>query len=439
MRRPAHHILVLTLSLALAHSAAAQRPELAGTWELTDRQAPPAFERAPSDVTKSCDPAEAQLGLLRFFAQPTQTMSLRQSDTTLVLTTEDGLPYRFYLDGREDKLSLGAVEMAHRARWTPDGVLALERKPQFGGNIVESYTVSGSEPVLTVEQVIEHPALSQSVRRRFSYRRVAEPWKPPPASAQLADTAFRPVIERPAYPAGTGPVVLVDEAHANFHTATGRYLPFAELLRRDGYVVQSSTARFTPEALRAAKVLVIANALEALTADEVAAVRAWVSDGGSLLLITDHPPFVAAASDLARAFGIRLRDDSAADPGTGPRLTFRRADSTLADHAITRGIDEVVTFTGSSFEIDAGGEPLLVFGPRICTDRLGPNPVPLQGHLQGAVLPFGVGRIAVFGEAAMFSAQVTGASRSPMGMNAPVAKQNAQFLLNVMHWLTGVL
>ncbi len=27
----------------------------------------------------------------------------------------------------------------------------------------------------------------------------------------------------------------------------------------------------------------------------------------------------------------------------------------------------------------------------------------------------------------------------PMGMNAPIARQNTQFLLNVMHWLTGLL
>ena len=56
------------------------------------------------------------------------------------------------------------------------------------------------------------------------------------AAQQVADTTFRPPIERPAYPARTGPVVQIDEAHQNFHTATGRYLPFAELLRRDGYV-----------------------------------------------------------------------------------------------------------------------------------------------------------------------------------------------------------
>ena len=51
----------------------------------------------------------------------------------------------------------------------------------------------------------------------------------------------------------------------------------------------------------------------------------------------------------------------------------------------------------------------------------------------------GAGRAAFFGEAAMFSAQVSGPNRNPMGMNAPSAEQNYQFVLNVLHWLTGLL
>lgn len=46
--------------------------------------------------------------------------------------------------------------------------------------------------------------------------------------------------------------------------------------------------------------------------------------------------------------------------------------------------------------------------------------------------------VAAFGEAAMFSAQV-GSDREPMGMNDPEADQNYQFVLNVMHWLSGLL
>lgn len=52
---------------------------------------------------------------------------------------------------------------------------------------------------------------------------------------------------------------------------------------------------------------------------------------------------------------------------------------------------------------------------------------------------FGKGRVAVFGEAAMFSAQLAGPNKDPMGMNDPIASRNPQFLLNLMHWLSGKL
>jgi hypothetical protein len=62
-----------------------------------------------------------------------------------------------------------------------------------------------------------------------------------------------------------------------------------------------------------------------------------------------------------------------------------------------------------------------------------------SGWLQGAALPVGRGRVAVFGEAAMFTAQLAGAERRPAGMNSPTAPQNHRFALNVVRWLAGVL
>ena len=62
---------------------------------------------------------------------------------------------------------------------------------------------------------------------------------------QRADLEFRPLIIDPAFEISAGPVVLIDEAHFNFHTAEGRYKPFAELLRRDGYIVRPA-ARSSP-------------------------------------------------------------------------------------------------------------------------------------------------------------------------------------------------
>src|SRR5690349_17665506 len=79
---------------------------------------------------------------------------------------------------------------------------------------------------------------------------------------QVVDSQFHPaVVEHPAFKPGRGPVVMVDEAHFNIHTAGGHYAPFAEVLRQDGYRVAPFKAKFTPKALKAGHVLVIANAL----------------------------------------------------------------------------------------------------------------------------------------------------------------------------------
>ena len=283
---------------------------------------------------------------------------------------------------------------------------------------------------------------------------------------QVADSSFAPPIPRPAYPKGRGPVVLLDEAHYNFHTAEGRYMPFAQLLRRDGYVVMASTSPFSKDELQKGKILVVANALaernrtdwslptpSAFSDEEIVAVREWVEGGGSLFLIADHMPFAGAADKLATALGIHFSNGYAVAENAQGRMMFRRSDGSLLDCAITRGrtraerIDSVATFTGSAFEVLEAVQPVLVLGPSVAsilTSVAGqvsadtPR-IPVGGWYQGATIRFGKGRVAVFGEAAMFSAQLAGPDRVPMGMNSPAAAQNAQFLLNVMRWLSGKL
>lgn len=128
----------------------------------------------------------------------------------------------------------------------------------------------------------------------------------------------------------------------------------------------------------------------------------------------------------------------------------------LADHAITRGrndaeqITAVKTFTGQAFSATVPVAPLLrmpddwvVLFPEEAGKFTSTTPAEsTRGLLQAAVLRHGRGRVAVFGEAAMFTAQTqvlgdTVVAR--MGMNDPEAAQNAQFVLNVLHWLSGQL
>lgn len=291
---------------------------------------------------------------------------------------------------------------------------------------------------------------------------------------QIPDLSFLPEIENPAYPSGKGPVVMVDEAHFNFHTTEGRYKPFAELLRRDGYIVKSLRSTFNSESLNTCQILVIANALSernqsnwslptfsAFSDEEIAIVHDWIRNGGSLLLIADHMPFPGTAADLASAFGIRFNNGFAFETQqqkitnyySAKPMIFRRSDGSLANHPITNGrtdnerVDSVATFTGQAFQSDVDVQPLLMFRssaislmPIAAWEFTPDTPrIPVEGWFQGVVMHFGKGRAAFFGEAAMFSAQLTGSKRKPKGMNAPVAAQNSQFLLNVLHWLSGPL
>jgi hypothetical protein len=282
----------------------------------------------------------------------------------------------------------------------------------------------------------------------------------------VADPKYNPPIPRPAYESGRGPRVSIDEAHHDFHTAGGRYRPFADLLRRDGYRVNGLGQPLSADQLKAVDVLVIANPLHernvedwslptpsAFTREEISAVHAWVEAGGSLFLIADHMPFPGAAGELAKAFGVEFSNGYArpGHRGSGISDTFELG-AGLEESAVTRGragdenVTKVATFGGSAFKPPKDAIPVLVFGASsvsLETKRApgitpGAPEVPIEGWCQGAVLNVGNGRVAVFGEAAMFSAQLAGPRQRPMGMNAPEANQNHQLLLNVMHWLTRV-
>jgi len=296
------------------------------------------------------------------------------------------------------------------------------------------------------------------------------------SSEQVPDKAYLPVISHPAYETGKGPAVCVDESHNNFHTLNDRFWAFGELLRRDGYVVVSNKEKFGVNVLKRCSILVIANAqLEsddwdgypyptpsAFTDEEIEAVQSWVRGGGSVLLIADHMPLAGVAQKLALTFDVRFnngfavegyQDESKRDAAFQAPTIFRLEDYTLSSHAITNGrtadeaITSIRTFNGQAFQAPDSAQPLLILPSNFIS--LMPEKawrfdsdtkrIPVGGWLQGAVMPFGSGRTAFFGEAAMFTAQLIEPGGEPMGMNAPQAEQNFQFILNLMHWLSGTL
>ena len=279
---------------------------------------------------------------------------------------------------------------------------------------------------------------------------------------QLPDPEFNTSVPNPAY-TKTEPRVLFDEAHHNFHTTDGRYKPFADLLRNDGYRVVRNRQAFSKETLSSFKVLIIANALgaedmddngadaSAFTEEECQAVQDWVKGGGSLLLIADHAPFGGAAASLATRFGVDMSKSFTYDKensveGNPSVLIFSRENKLLATHPITEGRDEkervnrVQSFTGQSLKGPADSVSILKLSDtaKDTPDQNMDASVSAAGRAQALAFKFGKGRVVVQGEAAMLSAQISGPEKLKMGMNVP-GNDNRQYALNVMHWLSGLL
>ena len=285
-------------------------------------------------------------------------------------------------------------------------------------------------------------------------------------SQQIADTSYNPIIQNPEYKVGKGSVVFIDEGHHNFHTKNGRYKAFSNLLERDGYKVIEYKGVFKKSELSKGKILVISNALNkinvkdwflptpsAFTKSEIETVKKWVYDGGSLFLIADHMPMAGAAKDLAAGFEFEFTNGFALDTINRGPAYFNLNERTLTESVITKGRDtsesvtQIVSFTGQAFKIPADANPILTFNLNYV------NMLPdtawvfnnetikynVNGWSQGAFKKHGKGKIVVFGEAAMFTAQLAGPQKIKMGMNNEVAPENYQLLLNIIHWLDGKL
>lgn len=297
----------------------------------------------------------------------------------------------------------------------------------------------------------------------------------------LADPNFDASVDHP-YFSRSHPVVVFDEAHSNYHTATGRYEPLARLLRNDGYTVVPGKSAFLRKRLHGIRVLLIANARgqgatdavsgPAFTEQECKELSAWVRSGGSLLLIADHTPFGSAAANLSRQFEVDMGNsyvfdlvNSVDDPTI---LVFSRENGLLGNHSITRGrspsetVTRIVAFTGQSLSIPMGATALMKLGPTAyespTTQELDQaekaaaevpanmaetlaHSKPAAARAQAVALSHGKGRVVIVGEAAMFSAQVIsgqdGQDDEKVGMNAP-GNDDKRFVLNVLHWLSEV-
>lgn len=276
----------------------------------------------------------------------------------------------------------------------------------------------------------------------------------------VPDTSFSFQIESPKYEYEKGATICIDSAHNNLHTKEGSFSPFAKILSDDGYKIHDLKPTFAESSdYENCKILVVSNAIHAenlgnwvrpihsaFEEEEIILVSNWVKKGGRLFLIADHMPFAGAASKLANVFGFGYSDGFARLSNEPEQWDiFSEENGRLKQHQITKGINSITSFTGSAFTYPDEADLVMTFNEEDYS--LEPDTAwrfndntprkDLKDYSQGALLEFGEGRIAVFGEAAMFTARTVTNQQGEfkVGFNSPLAPDNAQFLLNLIHWL----
>ncbi len=288
------------------------------------------------------------------------------------------------------------------------------------------------------------------------------------------------VAQQSAFAPGSGPTVLFDFGHNN-QPRRGTESVMARL-RDDGYLTQMLTGPFTEQALAGVDIAITAASLadrnairgsgdvaemiwrhpipSAFSVEELDTLQAWVERGGGLFLVFDHFPTPGAIEALAGRFGVEVSNGFAVDEralpplpqetnpllGQAAQLVFRRVDQTLAAHPVTNGrssaerVDAVATFVGSAFRLPPAGQSLLTLGPssisllpEVAWEFSEATPrQPIGGWSQGGLLRVDQGRLAVFSELGIFAHGPRFDERHP-------EEQNPQLLLNVVHWLSGLL
>jgi hypothetical protein len=272
----------------------------------------------------------------------------------------------------------------------------------------------------------------------------AEKARATPPSELTVDESFDPPLAAPAFRAGKGPAVVVDEKHRNVVSLKTYFGPVGRFLGKDGYSVRPGTGALAADGLAKARVLVIANAqapegspegASAFSDAEVAAVEAWVGKGGGLLLIADRAPFGGPARGLARAFGVTLDDNTILRKGDDGKPDGVLEIDVSADgersHPIFAGVSRVVYVVGESLD---GPGPILR-APKGTysgsTSRAADGP---SAAGRPIILAFshGRGRVVVIGDAGIVSAFGSRGGATHRGISEV---DNALFVRNAVRWL----
>ncbi|GBL05511.1 hypothetical protein [Glaciecola sp. KUL10] len=279
------------------------------------------------------------------------------------------------------------------------------------------------------------------------------------------DPEFNAEVNATAYELGKGPKILLDGAHHNFFIQWDFIKPFSMLAKADGYKPVVGHSTFTAEYLAGFDIVMIVTALPfdfttknevtdevTFSQDEINHLYNWVSNGGSLLVFSEHAPFDQAINPLLRKFGIESSVGTTIDElnynkefGRKGWIEFSNKNGGLANHhPIIKGrtkesqITRLLTFGGSALS-GSNYTNLLALSDKSenIMHHTGVGPIG-RGNSQGLVGKVGKGKFVVLGDSNGFTAMVVeeqDGSKQSLGMNLQ-GYDWKQFVLNTLYWLS---
>lgn len=286
------------------------------------------------------------------------------------------------------------------------------------------------------------------------------------AQRQKPDLEFSYKNGNPAFASGTGPVITVLSIN-NRYVENGSMDPFAQLAESDGFQVVRRQTDLAAALEDPSGILVIANPFlseyrnfpamtppSAFSDEQIQAIHDWVRNGGNLLILADHAPFGGGSSKLAAKFGFEFLNGHAAETASADtgyvkvNIEYAPGKGLDEDNPITNGqtgrnpVKRYFAFGGQAFIPPAEAQQILtipdgwsaIFTYRIGAELRTALRIDASGLAQGAIMEFGKGRIALFGETGGFTGQVIDGTRR-FGFNTKEGEENPEFILSTLRWL----
>lgn len=281
------------------------------------------------------------------------------------------------------------------------------------------------------------------------------------------DSSFNANVVHPKFKKGYGPKILIDAGHHNFVVELGLNKPLFDVASSDGYQIKIDSMQFTKEYLSNYNIVVIWPAMPfkfgsknqvtdeiTFTIDELDALHDWVSNGGSLLMFSEHAPIDKSVTPLFNKFGIQLSTGIVVDslnsdtPIEMPSwkysfLKFTSKNGLLnTEHPITKGekknerISNILTIGGSGLTGDVYTNILKLSSSAMIKKWNGtiPSGTPNSQCLAGNV---GKGKLVALGDCNGFTAMSLKSGGYKLSAGMQVSGYDwKQFVLNTLHWLS---